>query len=1176
MYAVLIVVLCGFSYLAWVSYQTIDRELTQSEYARRQALARSGAALLEEKFKRLTDIGVALATRVRFRKHIVAGEWGQAIQILGRVPSDFASIERVFLTDPDGTEMAATPALEGGVGKNFAYRDWYQGVAKDWQPYISHVYERVAIPKRNLFAVAAPIKHNDGRLLGILVLQIRLQEFFAWTEGLNMGAGSQVYVVDSRGGLAYHPEHATQQGIKDYSSVPVVKKVLAGQSDIEISSNPYEDSKQLSAYEPVKYGWGFVIQQPARVAFADEYSQLKAIFIGYSLFLIFIALITLLIVKILKQRMKVQEDRRINQELEEQWSFFRKVIDIDRNMIFVKDVDGRFILVNQAVADVFGTTKADMLGKTNSDFIQDKDLVEKFAGDEREVIETQKEKIIPEIRIRDTNGNTRWLQVVMRPLTSIDGNKIMVLGVSSDITERIAMESELRHNVDRFELISHATNDAVWDWNFEEGSLWWNQSFKTLFGYDENDGIGDINFWENHIHPADREGVINGIEAVINSGDQHWQDEYRFLRKDGSYAHVHDHGYIVRDDQGNAYRMLGSMTDISDRYEQEAKIERLSRIRNILSEINYAIVRARDRELLLQEACRICVDHGGFKFAWVSLLDDDSRDISPVALYGDSRGYLETVEFSANPDNAGGESLTGMAVRTQKTLISNDVSNDENVIYQEELLKRGFKSMVAMPMVVQEKAIGSLSLYSDETNIFDTEEIELLNELVADVTFALEYLDKEDKVRFLAYYDSLTGLSNRDLFLDRVDQYLQSAVDKSSAVLLIDIERFAYINEVYGHHVGDNLLKHFSALLKSQMTDEAHIARLASNTFAMLLTGIKDASAAAWFIEQKLLARLDKHIQVENTEMKVSIRVGVAMSPMDGERAEALLKNAEAALKSAKQSGDKYLFYTRDMNAQVAEKLALENKLKEALENAEFVLHYQPKIDVASRQLRGLEALIRWHSDEGIIPPDKFIPVLEETGFILDVGKWVLQQAIRDYSAWREQGLQPPPIAVNISPIQLNQKDFVEQIDQIFEQSGGDYKGLELEITETVIMEDLEQKIAILRDIRQRNIGISIDDFGTGYSSLRYMSQLPVTSLKIDRLFISNLLANDYDAAIVATLIPLAHSLGLKVIAEGVENEKQAHRLQELACDEFQGYLFSAALPAGEVETLLRNHRAAN
>lgn len=1165
-----------FSWVAWASYQAVEHELTSAELAKRQSLARFGAVTLEEKFKRLTDIGTALATRVKFRELIGAGKWDQAISILSGVSDDFSSIERVFLTDPEGTETADLPALAGGVGNNFAYRDWYKGVSRDWQPYISHVYRRAAIPQRHLFAVAVPIKHDDGHVLGIMVLQISLQGFFSWTEDLDIGQDGIVYIVDSQGSLAYHPGYRIQDDIVSFSNVPAIQQLLQGLSNVEVAQVPDREEKQLLAYAPASYGWGVVVQQPYDIAFASKNRQLNTILLGYGLFLLLVTLIGLLVIKIQKQRMKVQADERVNKELEEQWSFFRKIIDIDRNMIFVKDYEGRFVLVNQAIANVFGTTKEDMVGKTNNDFIPNKALVEKFYQDEQEVIQNQQEKIIPEIMIRDVKGNIHWLQVVMQPLSSVDGSSRMVLGVSSDITDRIRMESQLRHNVERFEIIARATNDAIWDWDFEVGNLWWNESFKTLFGYSEEDGISSIKFWEERVHPADRERIINGIEAAINRGNEHWEGEYRFLRKDGSYAYVHDHGYIVHNNAGKAYRMLGSLTDISERHEQEDKIARLSRIRNILSEINYAIVRIRDREILLQEACRICVEHGGFELAWISLLNEESGDIRPVASYGDSHGYLKSVGFSASADSWKGKSLTGRAIRERRTLLSNNVETDEAVIYRDELLKRGFKSLVALPMIVQERSIGALSLYSQEANIFDAEEIELLNELVSDVTFSLEYLDKEDKVRFLAYYDALTGLSNRDLFLDRLKQYLHSVTSNTSAgVLIIDIERFSYINEAHGQEVGDQVLKRFSANLQQVVADTDYVARLASNTFAILLADIKNAAEIAHFIENKLLPYASTSIWMKNNELKISVRIGVAMTPLDGVEPGTLIKNAEAALKSAKQSGDKYLFYARDMNARVAEKLLLENKLRTALEHDEFMLCYQPKIDMTNDRVCGFEALIRWNSEEGIVPPDKFIPILEETGLILDVGQWVIRQATRDYQAWRAAGLNPPPVAVNISAIQLRQRNFVERIDKIIQQAGSEAVRLELEITETVIMEELEENIQKLNAIRERSIGISIDDFGTGYSSLRYMSRLPVTALKIDRSFTANLLRNEDDTAIVTAIIPLAHSLHLPVIAEGVETEEQLNLLRQLNCDQYQGYLFSPPVPAAEIEVLLKGDKAA-
>jgi len=1167
-------VLLFFSGLAWISYQAIDRELTDSVLSKRQSIAQLAATTLDDKFKHLTSIGVALATRVKFRELIAAGEWDEAIDILNRVPRDFPFIERVFLTDPEGMETADLPALEGGVGKNFSFRGWYKGVSRNWEPYISHVYESTARPRRNVFTVAIPIEQNDGRVLGILALQIDLNGFFSWAEGLEIGPDGFVYVVDSRGGLAYHPKFPSQEAITDFSSVPIVQKLMQGNAGIEVNFNPIENEERLTAYVLVAYGWGVVIQQPVSMAFAYKNQQLSRVLIGYGLILIFTLLIALLFIAILRQRIRAGENHRFQEELEEQWAFFREVINIDRNMIFVKDREGRFVLVNQAVVEVFGTTVEDMIGKTNSDFIPSKALVDKFFQHEQEVIRTQKEKIIPEVLVKDTSGRARWLQVVLRPITSVDRKKQMVLGVSNDITEHIQMEAELRNNVERFEVIARATNDAIWDWDLNNDSLWWNESFTMLFGYRDEEIEWDIAFWKTRIHPEDRDRVIEGIESAISAGDDHWEDSYRFQRRDGTYAYVHDHGYIVRDEKNKPYRMLGSLTDITERREQEEKISRLSRIREILRKINHAIVHIRDRQQLLQEVCRISVEQAGFGLVWVGLVDNATQDINPVASYGESRGYLEAVSFSSIPGRREGQTITGRALHSVKPVVCNNIEVGDEVIYKKELLQRGYHSMAAFPILVDDCAIGTMSLYGHETGIFDKEEVKVLSELVSDVAFALEYLEKEDKVKFLAYYDPLTGLSNRDLFLDRLAQNLHTAqAGLLGGIVLIDIERFSYVNEVYGRQAGDELLRSFSARLQQVVEDSEYLARVAANIFAVLLSDIRDAADIANFIEQKLLPQVSRSIVIEDNELNISVRIGVSVSPMDGTEAEILLNHAEAALKNAKQGGDKYLFYTSDMNAQVAEKLILENKLRKAIEKDEFVLFYQPKLDLVGNSICGFEALIRWNSDEGMVSPDRFIPVLEETGLILDVGRWVITQARQDYQSWLQKNLSPPPIAVNISVLQLAQADFIDRLDEILMQASSDPPWLELEITETVIMEQLSDNVQKLHALRNRGVGISIDDFGTGYSSLRYMSKLPVTALKIDRSFIANLLQNPDDTAIVTAVIPLAHSLQLRVVAEGVETDEQLDLLRQLKCDQYQGYLFSPPVPFNEVEALLQKHR---
>jgi EAL domain-containing protein (putative c-di-GMP-specific phosphodiesterase class I) len=295
----------------------------------------------------------------------------------------------------------------------------------------------------------------------------------------------------------------------------------------------------------------------------------------------------------------------------------------------------------------------------------------------------------------------------------------------------------------------------------------------------------------------------------------------------------------------------------------------------------------------------------------------------------------------------------------------------------------------------------------------------------------------------------------------------------------------------------------------------------------------------------------------------------MAVFPGDGTDAETLYRNAESAHKKARAAPERYLFYDQHMTDRVAERLNLENKLQLALERDEFVLHYQPKVDLETGHIQGVEALIRWRSPElGLVPPMHFIPLLEETGMILEVGAWAMRRAASDHRAWLAQGLAAPRVAVNVSPIQLRRRDFVHTLRAALAE-GADIAGLDLEITETLIMEDIEAMIEKLAAVRDMGIGVAVDDFGTGYSSLRYLAKLPVQTLKIDRSFVSTMLDDANTMSLVSTIISLAHSLKLKVVAEGVESEEQAEILRTLKCDLMQGYLISKALPVKELEALL-------
>jgi EAL domain-containing protein (putative c-di-GMP-specific phosphodiesterase class I) len=329
-----------------------------------------------------------------------------------------------------------------------------------------------------------------------------------------------------------------------------------------------------------------------------------------------------------------------------------------------------------------------------------------------------------------------------------------------------------------------------------------------------------------------------------------------------------------------------------------------------------------------------------------------------------------------------------------------------------------------------------------------------------------------------------------------------------------------------------------------------------------------DADVAR-LLEERVTLRMREPFVVGGQELRIAFKCGVALFPGDGRDAESLLHNAEVALKGAKSSTDRYLFYTAPMNARVAEILSLENALRTALAEEQFVVHYQPKVDTSSNRIYGLEALVRWNRPgHGLVPPDVFLPLVEETGMILDVGMWVMRQAARDQRRWRRHA-PAMRVSVNVSSLQLRQKHFVDDALRTVRDAAGDANLLDLEITETVIMEDIEQYIPKLRDLRALGMGVEVDDFGTGYSSLAYLGKLPVTSLKIDRSFVTAMTETADDRTIISTIISLAHHLKLSVVAEGVETAAQRVMLRSLGCDLMQGYHVSRPAPADAIAELL-------
>lgn len=603
------------------------------------------------------------------------------------------------------------------------------------------------------------------------------------------------------------------------------------------------------------------------------------------------------------------------------------------------------------------------------------------------------------------------------------------------------------------------------------------------------------------------------------------------------------------------------------RREQALHIAHLGRVRAVTGAATAAMLRIRDRDELLREACRIAVDQGRFPMAWV-LVEDHGQ-----AVVAASEGVpADLIPVITSPLCLGAAALR--AIDSGRIESMNDVGAGTTPEAR-ALATQAVRSLVLLPLGPAGTASGALAIGAREPGFFDEEELRLLRELAADIAFTLDHIGQRERLDQLAYFDPLTGLANRRLFSERLGALLKAAAGSAEAavVAVVDIERFAELNATFGRHVGDALLREAGARLAAAH-GESHVARIGGNEFGVFIPAPRGESGAAHAVGEGLARTFELPMDLEGQEVRLTCRVGATFFPADGDGAGVLLSNAEAAAARAKATGEPALFYDPAMTTRAASRLQLENQLRRALERGEFELHYQPKVRAGDRLIVGAEALLRWRSPElGLVAPARFIPVLEETGQIVEVGDWVMRQASKEARQWRCLFPNAPRCAVNVSVRQLQRGDFKERVAAALEAAASD---IDLEIVESLAMADPEDCIAKLTAVNRMGMRVFIDDFGTGYSSLAYLARFPVQGLKIDRAFVSAMLADAQARTLVATIVAMAHSLGLDVVAEGVETEEQAAALRDLGCDELQGYLTGRPMPAAAFAAALagsRGHR---
>jgi diguanylate cyclase (GGDEF)-like protein len=606
--------------------------------------------------------------------------------------------------------------------------------------------------------------------------------------------------------------------------------------------------------------------------------------------------------------------------------------------------------------------------------------------------------------------------------------------------------------------------------------------------------------------------------------------------------------------------------------ERTMQVRRLNRLYSLLSGINNTIVRTRTNEALFNGVCRIAIEKGGFKFAWIGPLDNGLVDLSRVAwASSDAQTYApdQIAHAVAGLQQSG---LLDDAFANGEPLVFNDVRTEQRM---GNLWQKNFQSIAILPLYREQNPAGACVFYAAEPEVFsENNEVAILNEIAGDIGFALAYQEKESRLNYLAYYDSVTDAPNRAFFMERLQQNLYQAEQHNYCVgiVLLNLNRFKIINDSLGHSTGNLLLKEVAKRLTANVSEKDLVAHLTGDEFGLIFPDLECQENYS-DLAAKVLDSFSQSFHINKHELFISAGLGVAMYPSNGHSTEILVRNAEAAMHRAKaDGGNSYLLYSAAMTEKARELLDLESDFRRGLERQEFLLHYQPIIDTSNGAIIGVETLVRWLSPErGLVSPAKFIPLAEETLLIIELGAWVLSAATEQHTQGWGESAGELRLAVNVSTRQFLQPNFYAMVAGAIERAGINPSLITLEITESHLMENIDDMVAVMYQLGELGVRFSIDDFGTGYSSLAYLKSLPIANLKIDQSFVKGLPDNSDDVAIVKTIISMAHSLNLSVVAEGVETKEQLEFLRAHGCEYVQGYYFSRPVPADDLALLLVN-----
>ena len=715
---------------------------------------------------------------------------------------------------------------------------------------------------------------------------------------------------------------------------------------------------------------------------------------------------------------------------------------------------------------------------------------------------------------RVASGEVKDVEVYSGPLKI--GNETFLYSIVHDISEKVKIEHEKSLIQERLNLALEASKDGLWDWNLVDNSVYFSPNYKRMLGYEDDELENDFTTWENKLHPDDKEKSLQFVQKFLKSDADHYEQQFRMQHKNGEYIIILARAKKIFNENAQAIRLIGTHLDITELKHLEEKV-------NTQREFLQTVIDGIDTTLMV-----INTDYS------IALMNETARKMINESYVQDMLNP-KCYEISHNRDVPcdGKEHPCPLAEVIQSKTGTKTIHT--------HITKDGKKEIVE---------IISTPLKNKDGEVY------AIVESAHNITALVE---TRDKMQYQAEHDSLTGLPNRMLFLDRLEQSIRYAkrADEKVAILFMDLDHFKEVNDTLGHAKGDKLLIEVADIIRKEIRSSDTVARLGGDEFTVIVDKITSSDVVVDIV-QKIMEKLKKPQLVSNHELYTSFSIGIAIYPDDGNNGEELLKNADIAMYKSKIEGrNRYHFYTDDMTKKALERVTLEREIRAAIQNREFEVYYQPQVDTQDDTIVGIEALVRWRNSENkLVEPTVFIPLAEETGMIIEIDKLVREIALKDLFVMKKEGMLKGRLSLNITTIELNHKGFYEDLMKQIELSGCKPEWIEIEVTESQIMKNSEVAINVLTKLDNIGINVSIDDFGTGYSSLSYIKQLPVKKLKIDQSFVRDVVSDNNDREIIRAIIAMSKSLQLEVLAEGVETLEQKDLLLIEGCNRVQGFYY--------------------